>query len=130
MSSPIELTDEQKEQIVSWFVSHLPTGEEAAAAASDAGRELDKVDEVLVSHGWDYPRGARGVRDAINQYEGRLEDAENELKENEGVIKALRGQRDRAEAKLERVASLIHDNRLGLSRLIPATELKSALEDE
>ncbi|WP_304455997.1 hypothetical protein, partial [Nocardiopsis sp. YSL2] len=42
-TSGLELTDAQRDQIVAWFTSALPTGADAAKAAADAGAELDRI---------------------------------------------------------------------------------------
>lgn len=71
---PIDLTPEQRDQILAWFVSHLPTGIDAAKAAADAGGELDRVDQVLRDAGIEYPTGARGVRDLAAQHDAADEE--------------------------------------------------------
>lgn len=77
MPAPIELTDQQRDQIIRWFVSHLPDGTDAAKAAADAGAELDRVDQALRDAGIEYPLGAAGVRDLANQRDAADENAEN-----------------------------------------------------
>ncbi|WP_174545576.1 hypothetical protein [Nocardiopsis dassonvillei] len=81
MTEPIELTEQQRDQIIAWFVSHLPTGADAAKAAADAGAELDRVDQALRDAGIEYPLGARGVRDLVNQRNGAWEARDEALSE-------------------------------------------------
>lgn len=78
---PIELTPEQRNRIVNWFISHLPDGADAAKAATDASTELDRVNHVLQDAGIDYPLGARGVRDLATQRDGANEDRDEALAE-------------------------------------------------
>ncbi|WP_304455960.1 hypothetical protein [Nocardiopsis sp. YSL2] len=90
-TSGLELTDAQRDQIVAWFTSALPTGADAAKAAADAGAELDRIDQALRDAGIEYPLGARGVRDLANQRDG-ADEARDE------ALAKLRRYKDGAEA--------------------------------
>ncbi|ASU83604.1 hypothetical protein CDO52_13095 [Nocardiopsis gilva YIM 90087] len=57
----IELTDEQKTQIITWFEGLAPDEDDARAAFANALQELEKVNDVLVEAGIYQSRGAEGV---------------------------------------------------------------------
>jgi hypothetical protein len=55
------------------------TPEQALEGIAEALRELDRINDFLVEQGFEFPLGARGVKDMHSQLAVRLEEAQTEL---------------------------------------------------
>ncbi|WP_435113972.1 hypothetical protein [Nocardiopsis synnemataformans] len=86
----IELTPAQQETVLGWFQALLPGPENAARVFAETVAELERVNEVLHEAGFDWPQGARGVRDLAVKHSGMTEDLKRDLQQALEQLEAFR----------------------------------------